>query len=239
MEGNKQEAAVVRPGARAVEACNVAASEVDAGVGVVNKERWEELGRLRAAGQSVSEIARATGLDRKTVRSCLKKAQWQPYRRAAAAQTLLSAHQAWLLERAAAGALLGPDSVQGAARQPGTGRTRRLDKLRYRGDSVENRVTALFIPCAAELRLSRPSAYPDSPPTAASSSVARAGEPSDCMPARSGRAPHGQAGVRCSQGGRPTPHRGLCAPSRGSHAHSSRLSRSPCGAWQPGWRYRS
>src|SRR4051812_18190101 len=101
MEGNEHEAAAVRAGAEGVlEACNVAASEADAGVAVVNKERWEDLGRLRAAGQSVSQIARATGLDRKTVHSCLKKTQWQPYRRAAAAQTLLSAHQAWLLERA-------------------------------------------------------------------------------------------------------------------------------------------
>jgi transposase len=55
---------------------------------------------MRAAGQSVSQIARVTGLDRKTVRSCLRKAQWQPYRRAAGGQTLLSAHRAWLLERA-------------------------------------------------------------------------------------------------------------------------------------------
>ena len=78
-----------------VGACNVAASEMDAGVSVVSKERWEELGRMRAAGQSVSEIARATGLDRKTVRACLRKGQWKPYRRAAATQTLMAPHQAW------------------------------------------------------------------------------------------------------------------------------------------------
>jgi hypothetical protein len=34
---------------------------------VVGKERWEELQRLKAAGMTVSGIARATGLDRKTV----------------------------------------------------------------------------------------------------------------------------------------------------------------------------
>jgi transposase len=67
---------------------------------VVGKERWQEVCRLRAENWSVSEIARLTGLDRKTVRSCLRKSQWQPYRRAAAADTLLSPHAAWLAERA-------------------------------------------------------------------------------------------------------------------------------------------
>ena len=55
---------------------------------------------MRAAGQSVSETARATGLDRKTVRTCLRKGQWEPYRRRGAGPTLLSPHRAWLLERA-------------------------------------------------------------------------------------------------------------------------------------------
>ena len=84
----------------AEQACNVPASETDVRESVVSKERWEELGRMRAAGMSTSAISRATGLDRKTVRTCLNKVQWEPYRRAPAEETLLSAHRAWLVERA-------------------------------------------------------------------------------------------------------------------------------------------
>lgn len=79
----------------------VAAFGTDAEDAVLGKERWEDIHRLRAAGMSVSQIARASGLDRKTVRRALAQAAWQPYRRAPAAHTLLSAHRAWLLERAA------------------------------------------------------------------------------------------------------------------------------------------
>lgn len=38
---------------------------------VVGKERWEEIRRWKAAGRSISKIARQLALDRKTVRSCL------------------------------------------------------------------------------------------------------------------------------------------------------------------------
>ncbi len=55
---------------------------------------------MRAEGQSVSQIARATGLDRKTVRATLGKAEWVPYRRLPVAATLLSPHATWLAERA-------------------------------------------------------------------------------------------------------------------------------------------
>ena len=78
------------------------APEVDAEMPVISKEKWEGLWRMRVAGQSVSDIARTTGLDRKTVRSALRKPQWLPYQRAPAAETLLSPHQAWLAERAPA-----------------------------------------------------------------------------------------------------------------------------------------
>jgi transposase len=67
---------------------------------VISKERWEEIRRMRAEGQSVSSIARLTGLDRKTVRSALAKPEWTPYRRANPIETLLSAHMGWLTERA-------------------------------------------------------------------------------------------------------------------------------------------
>ena len=78
----------------------VSVPEVGMEVPVISKERWEEMRRRRAEGQSVSQIARATGLDRKTVRAGLGKAEWIPYRRLPLAATLLSPHAAWLSERA-------------------------------------------------------------------------------------------------------------------------------------------
>jgi transposase len=69
---------------------------------VVGKERWEEIRRLRAAGMNVAAIARAADLDRKTVRRCLRQSEWRPYQRSPAGPTLLSAHAAWLAERAPA-----------------------------------------------------------------------------------------------------------------------------------------
>jgi transposase len=79
---------------------NVAVPTLGAEMPVISKERWEELRRMRAEGQSVSQMARTSGLDRKTVRSCLREAQWSGYRRRPLAETLLSAHWAWLTERA-------------------------------------------------------------------------------------------------------------------------------------------
>lgn len=48
----------------------------------------------------MSQIARATGLERKTVRATLSKAEWISYRRVPQAVALLSFHAAWLTERA-------------------------------------------------------------------------------------------------------------------------------------------
>ena len=48
----------------------------------------------------ISEIARQCDLDRKTVRRCLKQAQWQPYQRPTRSGTLLAAHGDFLRERA-------------------------------------------------------------------------------------------------------------------------------------------
>ena len=67
---------------------------------MLTRERWEEIHRLRAGGQSVSAIARGLDLDRKTVRHCLRQPAWSPYRRQASASCLLDAHRPWLLERA-------------------------------------------------------------------------------------------------------------------------------------------
>jgi transposase len=60
----------------------------------------EELHRMRAAGMALSQIAGETGLDRKTVRRCLRQLQWQRYRRAGLSKTLLSEHLEWLAQRA-------------------------------------------------------------------------------------------------------------------------------------------
>lgn len=67
---------------------------------VISKDRWEELQQRRSQGQSVSQIARAMDLDRKTVRTALAKAEWTPYRREAVASTLLAGHADWLAIRA-------------------------------------------------------------------------------------------------------------------------------------------
>jgi transposase len=80
----------------------VAAPGVGAEEPVVGKERWEEIRRLHAAGMNVAQIGRVADLDRKTVRRCLRQPEWRPYQRSAAGPTLLSAHMAWLTERAPA-----------------------------------------------------------------------------------------------------------------------------------------
>ncbi len=79
---------------------NLPAPNVGVEEPVIGKERWEEIRRMRSEKRSVSQIARLTGLDRKTVRSCLRKSQWTPYRRANTPGGLLSPHAAWLAERA-------------------------------------------------------------------------------------------------------------------------------------------
>ena len=101
MDGKVVLADAVGPRADCVGApANVPVPEVGTEEPVIGKERWEEIRRMRAEGQAVSQIARATGLDRKTVRRCLRQKQWTPYRRAPLAQRLLSAHMEWLAERA-------------------------------------------------------------------------------------------------------------------------------------------
>ncbi len=66
---------------------------------VLGQQQWEAVHERRAGGHSISAIARDLELDRKTVRSCLRQAAWQPYRRAEAA-SVLDAHRQWLTERA-------------------------------------------------------------------------------------------------------------------------------------------
>jgi len=70
--------------------------------GMVHKERWEQIRRMFFEQRvTVSEIARAVDLDRKTVRRCLRQSQWRPYSRAPKSDTLLSAHEQFVRERAA------------------------------------------------------------------------------------------------------------------------------------------
>lgn len=63
---------------------------------VVGQERWQELHRLKAEGMTVSGIARSTGLDRKTMRRCLRQARWQAYVRPGPRGGLLDEHRGWL-----------------------------------------------------------------------------------------------------------------------------------------------
>ena len=83
-----------------IEAATVAGSEPDAEGSLIGQQQWQAIHHRRAAGMSVSAIARDLELDRKTVRTCLTQATWRPYRREPAVSTMLDAHRAWLVERA-------------------------------------------------------------------------------------------------------------------------------------------
>ncbi|MGH8702596.1 MAG: IS21 family transposase, partial [Burkholderiales bacterium] len=92
-----------RPGLYSVgaEPVTVPVFATDAEAPMLGKDRWEQICRLYSVeGMNISRIARATDLDRKTVRRCVRKAQWRAYQRQAAAATLMSPHAAWLTERA-------------------------------------------------------------------------------------------------------------------------------------------
>ena len=80
-------------------AATVPVSKEDAEAPVLGQQQWEAVRERRARGQSISAISRELDLDRKTVRSCLQQASWQPYRRAEAG-SLLDARREWLAERA-------------------------------------------------------------------------------------------------------------------------------------------
>ena len=68
---------------------------------MVDQERWAEIRRLfNEERVSISEIGRRLDLDRKTVRRSLRQTTWQPYRRAAVVETLLTAHADFVQARA-------------------------------------------------------------------------------------------------------------------------------------------
>ncbi|MFN9211650.1 MAG: IS21 family transposase [Betaproteobacteria bacterium] len=89
-------------GGNAANAATVPAPQVGVEQAVVGRERWEWIHAQRAAGGTVTAIAREADLDRKTVRRCLRQNAWQPYRRPPAADDLLAARRDWFTERAAA-----------------------------------------------------------------------------------------------------------------------------------------
>ena len=69
---------------------------------MVDQERWAEIRWLRHDERvSISAIGWRLDLDRKTVRHSLQQTTWQPYRRAAVAETLLTAHVDFVRARAA------------------------------------------------------------------------------------------------------------------------------------------
>jgi len=88
------------PSAAAPTPATVSGCNPDAEVGVIAEQQWRAIQERRATGMSVSGIARELDLDRKTVRTALKRAVWEPYRREASAPTLLDEHRGWLVERA-------------------------------------------------------------------------------------------------------------------------------------------
>jgi len=67
---------------------------------VLGEEQWNAVRERRAAGETLSAIARELGIDRKTVRRCLAQESWQPYRRKPVMSTLLEPHREWLVARA-------------------------------------------------------------------------------------------------------------------------------------------
>lgn len=69
---------------------------------MIGRDRWKEMHRLAAGHVSVSGIARRLDVDRKTVARCLSEEAWQPYRRSAPTETLLTPHVTFLQARAAA-----------------------------------------------------------------------------------------------------------------------------------------
>ena len=68
---------------------------------MVRQELWEEIRRTAARESvSISELARRFGVDRKTIRRCLREQAYQSYQRKPSTKTLLHEHEGYLRERA-------------------------------------------------------------------------------------------------------------------------------------------
>lgn len=83
----------------AIASATVPGGSPGAEANVIAEQQWRAIHERREAGMNVSRIARELDLDRKTVRSALKRREWQPYRRKASGG-MLEAHRSWLAERA-------------------------------------------------------------------------------------------------------------------------------------------
>lgn len=71
----------------------------DTEAGVIGQTQWQEMRQAKAAGMSISAIAREMGLDRKTVRTALGSEHWRPYSRPNRS-SMLDEHMDWLRQRA-------------------------------------------------------------------------------------------------------------------------------------------
>lgn len=66
---------------------------------VIGQTQWQDIRDAKAAGLTISAIARKMGLDRKTVRTAINSENWRPYSRAQR-PSQLDAHMDWLRGRA-------------------------------------------------------------------------------------------------------------------------------------------
>jgi len=81
-------------------AATVPGSSLEPEGGVIGQQQWQAIHERQRAGRSVSAIARELGIDRKTVRSCLRQQDWKPYRRQVQPPGKLDEHREWLVQRA-------------------------------------------------------------------------------------------------------------------------------------------
>jgi len=100
MDVEQREVEAVTGIGQQVSAVTVPGSKPSAEESVIGQMQWQGIRDRHGSGQSVSAIARELGLDRKTVRSCLRQEAWTPYRREVSVPGLLDAHRGWLSERA-------------------------------------------------------------------------------------------------------------------------------------------
>jgi transposase len=71
------------------------------GEGMIRKEVWEEIHRKHFKEKvPIRELVRDLGMDRNTIRRCLRQDQWRPYTRASGTDTLLGPHEGFLRSRA-------------------------------------------------------------------------------------------------------------------------------------------
>lgn len=69
--------------------------------GMIRREVWEEIRRRHLQEKiPIREIARDMGVDRNTIRRCLRQEQWRSYTRVCGTDTLLAPHELFLRSRA-------------------------------------------------------------------------------------------------------------------------------------------